>query len=74
VKKRNWAEQLQLIDFDFVGPIRPGIPVNFTLQRHQQRYRLSLHFDRRVLSEESAEEFLASIESELKIQTRSASK
>jgi len=68
VKKRNWAGQLQWVDFDFVGPIRPGMPVNFTLQRHQRRYRLSLHYDRRVLSEELAEEFLSSIKNELTIQ------
>jgi hypothetical protein len=66
VVKRNWAGQMKWIDFDFVGPIRPAMPVNFTLQRHQQRYRLSLHFDRRVLTEESAMDFLASIENQLK--------
>ena len=66
VVKRNWSGQLHWIDFDFVGPIRPAMPVNFTLQRHQERYRLSLHFDRRVLTEESATEFLASIADELK--------
>lgn len=64
-KKRNWAGQLEWKDFDFVGPIRQQMPVNFTLQRHQQRYRISLHYDRRVLSEQTAQEFLASIEHEL---------
>ncbi len=66
VAKRNWSGQLKWIDFDFVGPIRPNMPVNFTLQRHQKRYRLSLHFDRRVLTEELAAEFLASIENEVR--------
>ena len=71
VAQRNWVGQLQWIDFDFVGPIRPAMPVNFTLQRHQQRYRLSLHFDRRVLTEETAANFLALIENELSMQTGS---
>ena len=65
VKKRNWVGELEWQDFDFVGPILPQLPVNFTLQRHQQRYRLSLHFDRRVLSEETAKKFLTSIQQEL---------
>ena len=65
VKKRNWVGQLQWQDFDFVGPILPQLPVNFTLQRHQQRYRISLHFDRRVLNEETAKKFLTSIQQEL---------
>ena len=65
VVKRNWSGQLQWIDFDFVGPIRAEMPVNFTFQRHQNRYRLSLHFDRRVLSETSAANFLTLIEQEL---------
>ena len=65
VKKQNCIGNLQWQDFDFVGPIRPQMPVNFTLQRHQQRYRLSLHFDRRVLSEETAAKFLTSIQREL---------
>ena len=65
MKNKNLIGELQLQDFDLVGPILPELPVNFTLQRHQQRYRLSLHFDRRVISEETAKNFLASIKREL---------
>ncbi len=63
--KRNAIGPLNWVDFDFVGPIRPKMPVNFTLQRHHQQYRLSLHFDRRALTQATAEAFLASIEAEL---------
>lgn len=61
----GWVGPLRWKDFDLVGPVRSQMPVNFTLQRHragqQIRYRLSLHFDRRVLNEDQALEFLSEI-------------
>lgn len=49
---------LRLHEFDFVGPIRHSMPVNFTSQRFIDRYRISLHFDCRVLPTETASQLL----------------
>jgi len=49
---------LKLVDFDFVGPIRWQTPLNLTVQKHLDRFRLSLHFDPRSISVADAEEFL----------------
>lgn len=50
---------LKLHEFDFVGPIRHLMPVNFTSQRFLGRYRISLHYDCRVLPAENAAEVLS---------------
>ncbi|MEM9412739.1 MAG: hypothetical protein AAGA30_16625 [Planctomycetota bacterium] len=49
---------LILEEFDFVGPIRHRMPVNFTIQKHLGRYRISLHFDPRVLDKTTARDLL----------------
>ena len=51
---------LRLVDFDFVGPIRHRMPVNFTIQKHLERYRISIHFDPRVMDDMIANELLRS--------------
>jgi len=55
----------QIVDFDFAGPIRSGMPLNFTIQRHQQRYRITVRFDTRVLNTDQADRFLKQVEIEL---------
>ncbi len=49
---------LLLHEFDFVGPIRRGTPVNLSVQKHLGRIRLSLHADPRVLDLEQSMRFL----------------
>ena len=56
---------LELNDFDLVGPIRSGTPVNFSIQKHLQRYRLSLHYDRRSLTDGQAVQLLEQFQSSL---------
>jgi hypothetical protein len=55
----------EIIEFDCAGPIRNAMPLNFTIQRHQRRYRISVRFDRRVVSIEQAGDFLQQVEAEL---------
>jgi hypothetical protein len=52
---------LELVDFDLLGPIRPGTPLNVAFQRHEDRARITLHYDRRVFSSEIAEKFVESL-------------
>ena len=55
----------EIVDFDFAGPTRDDMPLNFTIQRHQQRYRITARFDRRVLTSEQAGRFLGQVETEM---------
>ncbi len=55
----------EIVDFDFAGPTRSAMPLSFTIQRHQQRYRISARFDERVLASEQAASFLERVEIEL---------
>ncbi len=41
-------------EFDPVGPIRKGTPVNFSASRHGPRLRISMHYDANVLSRTQA--------------------
>lgn len=59
--KDNAAEEIAV---DPVGPIRAGMPINFTVHRRGDRYRLSAHFDRRLITREQAEAFLEIFERE----------
>jgi hypothetical protein len=61
---------MTLIDFDMVGPIRSKTPVNFSIQKHLGRYRLSLHYDNRVLNQAKAGEVLEYYRSSLAILTQ----
>ena len=54
----------QVSAFDFGGPIRNYMPLNFTLQKSKERYRLSVRFDSRVVTIDQAEEFLAMVSAE----------
>ena len=54
-----------VVDFDYAGPIRSGMPLNFTIQRHQQRYRITARFDGRVLTTDQADRFLDQVETEM---------
>ncbi len=56
----------EIVDFDFGGPTRDAMPLNFTIQRYQQRYRISARLDRRVLTTEQAASFLDQVEIEIK--------
>lgn len=49
---------IRLSDFNCVGPIRLGTPVNFSVSRHNEALRISLHYDSRVLSAEQADSLL----------------
>ena len=42
--------------FDFGGPIRNHMPLNFTLQKSKGRYRISVRFDSRVITIDQANE------------------
>lgn len=71
VKKLSRAAALsdhspEIVEFDWAGPIRSEMPLNFTIQRHQQRYRISARFDGRLLTTAQASSFLKQVESELK--------
>ncbi len=55
----------EIIDFDFAGPTRNALPLNFTIQRYQQRYRISARFDGRCLAPSQADDFLRQVEEEL---------
>jgi hypothetical protein len=70
VAQRGWVGPLAWEDFDLVGPLRPEMPVNFTLQRYQDRYRMSLHFDRRVITPTQAQAFLKMIKTTLNQMTQ----
>lgn len=50
---------LQLVDLDFVGPIRHRMPMNFSVQKHLGRFRISLHLDLRVVPVETGQEILS---------------
>lgn len=50
---------LRLVDFDFVGPIRYRTPINFSIQKHYGCYRISLHYDPRVVTAEIGDEILS---------------
>ena len=60
---------LNLVDFDLCGPIRSGTPINVAFQRHDDRARLTLHFDRRCFSHALAEELLALLAAEFSQQS-----
>lgn len=45
-------------EFDLVGPIRPGTPINVSVARYRGRLRVSMHYDNRVLSKHQASELL----------------
>lgn len=51
--------------FDLVGPVREGTPLNYTVARHGDRIRVSLHYDGSVFSVNRANELLESYVSEL---------
>ena len=55
----------EVIDFDAAGPTRSAMPLNFTIQRHQQRYRITARFDGRILTSDQADRFLQQVEIEL---------
>ena len=50
--------------FDFGGPIRNHMPLNFTLQKSKGRYRISVRFDSRVVTIDQAKEFLELVKEE----------
>ncbi|MEM7453833.1 MAG: hypothetical protein AAF456_05685 [Planctomycetota bacterium] len=45
---------LVLREFDLSGPVKPGTPVNFTVQEHGPRLRITMHYDSREISESDA--------------------
>ena len=51
--------------FDLVGPVREGTPLNYTVARHGERIRVSLHYDAGVFSSNRAGDLLDSYVSEL---------
>lgn len=55
----------EIVEFDFAGPLRSEMPLNFTIQRHKQRYRITARFDRRVLTTDQASSFLKQVDAEL---------
>ena len=66
--------QLKLIDYDLFGPLRSGTPFNIAWSKFRETDsessdlsgRLSLHFDRGIISPSLARQILQAIESELR--------
>jgi NRPS condensation-like uncharacterized protein len=64
--------QMKLQDFDMCGPVRSGTPINFAWQLHRAsdaddkrpRGRITVHFDRNVISPSDANGFLDAFEKE----------
>jgi len=50
------AGNLKLDYFDWVGPVRPGLGVNFSVQLHDDRIRISMHVDTRQVGFDDARE------------------
>ena len=48
--------ELKLKYFDWVGPLRRGLGVNFTVQQHFERLRISMHVDTRQIDFSDARE------------------
>lgn len=63
-KNRTPSKQTSLslkpIDFDLMGPIRRGTPLNVSVSRFEKRLKITLHFDRTVLSQAEATKILDS--------------
>jgi len=57
---------IQLEEFDLVGPIRSGTPVNFAVSRYGPRMRVSLQYDSKLISEIQAAQLLDGYISRLK--------
>lgn len=51
--------------FDLVGPVREGTPLNYTVARHGDRLRVSLHYDASVFSAKRADDLLENYVSDL---------
>ncbi|MFK7765877.1 MAG: hypothetical protein AB8B55_01455 [Mariniblastus sp.] len=45
-------------EFDFVGPIREGTPVNFSISKYNKAIRVSMQYDGRVLTNKMAQQLL----------------
>jgi len=53
-------------EFDLVGPIRKGTPVNFAVSRYGPRMRVSLQYDNKLISHDQAEQLLTEYVDRLK--------
>lgn len=53
------------VDFDLVGPIRSGTPINFSFARQDKRLKISLHYDRKLIPEKYARQLLEEVVNEL---------
>ena len=56
-------------EFDLVGPIRAGTPVNFSVSRYGAAMRVSLQYDSKLISETQAKELLGGYVDRLKSQS-----
>ena len=56
---------LRLVEFDLFGPIRHRTPINFSVQKHLGRFRISLHSDPRLLTDQQANRLVADYVSSL---------
>lgn len=65
LKSRSKLNCEVIEQFDLVGPVREGTPLNYTVARHGDRLRVSLHYDASVFSAKRAEELLETYVSEL---------
>ena len=59
----------EILEFDFAGPLQHSMPLNFSIQRYQQRYRISLRFDGDKITTDEARAFLSMIEDRLNAMT-----
>ena len=48
----------RLLEFDFVGPIRYGTPLNFSVARFRKSLRITLHYDASIVQRGDARELL----------------
>ena len=55
------SQLARLVDFDLVGPVRSGTPVNVSFARFDHRLKITLHYDSQVISNAEADRLLATI-------------
>ena len=67
--RRADARTLEIDQFDLVGPVREGTPMNFAVARHGNRLRVSLHYDARLFSVDEAQDLLGTYIDQLQSDT-----
>ncbi|MEL7497168.1 MAG: hypothetical protein AAFN77_06120 [Planctomycetota bacterium] len=64
-RQKKKCESIIPVDFELVGPIRRGTPLNLSVSRFQGKLKLVLHYDRHVVSANDATELLEMLQQRL---------